>query len=125
MDWHHRREVTRYDPRLKTFTRYAFQNESGFSSVNDVVWDLVFDQTGDLWIGASSGLYRMLPGSGEVELFNHLPNDPTNLVSRAISCIFEDRTGIIWFSGGMEGVNKFRPGNSFLSSNTSRITPTA
>jgi signal transduction histidine kinase/ligand-binding sensor domain-containing protein len=105
--------IHRYDPRQQTFTPYEFHAENGLSSVNDVVWDLNFDQRGDLWIGASSGLYRMMPGSGEVELFNHLPNDPASLVSRSITCVYEDQTGIIWFSGGLDGVNKFRPGNNF------------
>ena len=105
--------INRFDPRLQQFSSYTFHTGSAISAVNDVVWSLEFDQRGDLWIGASSGLYRLQPGSGEVERINHLPNDPANLVSPLISCIYEDKTGILWFAGGLDGVNKFRPGNSF------------
>ncbi|MCD4672443.1 MAG: GAF domain-containing protein [Anaerolineaceae bacterium] len=106
-------EIIRYDPRLKTFTQYQYNTKEDFSSANDVVWDLDFDQNGELWIGASSGLYRMQPATGEVERLNHLPNDLNNLGDRAITCIYEDQAGILWLSGGLEGVNKFKPASSF------------
>jgi len=105
--------INRFDPRRQTFSSYTFHADSEISAVNDVVWDLDFDQRGDLWIGASSGLYRFQPGSGEMERINHLPNDPANLVNPLISCILEDKIGMLWFGGGLQGVNKFHPGNSF------------
>ena len=106
-------EIFRFDSQLEVFSQYDFNEDTDTSFTNDIVWDLKFDQEGDLWIGTNRGLYRMLPTSGEVELLNHLPNDPSNLVDRAVNSIYQDQTGIIWFSGGLDGVNKFRPGNNF------------
>jgi signal transduction histidine kinase/ligand-binding sensor domain-containing protein len=105
--------IQRFDPRLEVISNYEFDAGNELPEANDVVWKLKFDQNDGLWIGASSGLYHMNTSNGETIYYNHLPNDPANLVNRSVTNIYEDRTGIIWFSGGLNGVDKFRPGNSF------------
>jgi len=65
---------------------------------------LIYDSTGNLWVGTANGLNRYEPGRGFVQYFN----DPTfskSLNDNMVVSLYEDRSGILWIGTTPGGVN--------------------
>jgi ligand-binding sensor domain-containing protein len=69
-----------------------FTTEDGLSS--NVVYSIMQDSKGYLWIGTNEGLNRY-DGYG-FKIFRHLPGDTTSLTANAVFSVCEDSQGNIW-----------------------------
>ena len=112
-------ESTAIDTYLKSGNRNALS--SGFleyntdNEVNGVeAWSLYEDQSGDIWFPTEGfGVYR----------YNHQKDQFTNyhkkegLVSGAIQCVHQDKSGNIWL-GGYEGLFKYLPQSNISGKDT-------
>jgi signal transduction histidine kinase len=58
---------------------------------------LLFDQTGRLWIGSSSGGVNILERSGEPAIFRRI-GSAQGLPNDGVNCLLADRAGKIWVS---------------------------
>jgi len=70
------------------------------------VSSLLFDASGNLWVGTDQGLNRFKPGIG----FIHYLNDPTyskSLSKNEVTTLYEDRSGTIWIGTRAGGVNRY------------------
>lgn len=71
---------------------------------NEIIWSLLVDRTGTLWIGTEGGLDRY---SRETDTFIHYRSDEAHpgasLPNNVITCLFEDAAGRIW-AGTREGL---------------------
>ncbi|TXI88012.1 MAG: hypothetical protein E6Q37_00845 [Crocinitomicaceae bacterium] len=68
--------------------------------LNNTLWAIEKDFEGNVWMGAESGLFKMLP-SGKIQVFtveNGIPGEK-------ISTFFRDKNGEIWI-GGSDGLSK-------------------
>ncbi len=84
-----------------------FRNEK-FTSIADVksrVNTLLKDSRGNLWAGTfGGGLYRV-NGNDKIEVFN----EKKGLSNNIVTCIHEDKHGILWI-GTIKGLNRFQDG---------------
>ena len=67
------------------------------------------DSRGDLWVGTLKlGLFRVDGESGEIERFQHDPNDSTSLGSNEVWVLLEDSDGRLWV-GTHGGLDRYDP----------------
>lgn len=65
---------------------------------------------GTLWIGASSGLFRLLRnehGQNQITAFKHDPENPASLSSDDVRPLYFDRAGTLWIGTRGGGLNQF------------------
>jgi signal transduction histidine kinase/ligand-binding sensor domain-containing protein/CheY-like chemotaxis protein len=86
--------LTRYDGyELKV---YKHDPTDPRSIGNQIIWSLLVDRRGTLWIGTEGGLDRY---DRETDSFIHYRPDatrPGSLANNVVTCIFEDAAGKIW-----------------------------
>jgi signal transduction histidine kinase/ligand-binding sensor domain-containing protein/DNA-binding response OmpR family regulator len=103
--------LNRFDPATETFR--VFSKRDGLP--NDVIYGILPDNEGFLWLSTNSGLCRFDPMSFEVRNFTEddgLQGNEFNLGAQ-----FRDRDGVLFF-GGINGLNRFDPAK--LSQNRNR-----
>lgn len=91
-----------FHPETESFTRYG--TKEGFP--NDVVYQMVEDEDGALWLTTNNGLVRFDLTAGAVKVYttaNGLPSDQFNYRSG-----FRDKHGTIYF-GSIDGFVAFNP----------------
>ncbi len=81
-----------------------FSLEQGLSE--SVVWALLQDRAGFLWIGTEDGLNRY--DGIEFTIFKHDPAQPGSLSQNKITALYEDRTGSLWVGTASGGLNRFQ-----------------
>lgn len=67
---------------------------------------MLFDSRGNLWIGTTGSLYRLVGDMKEPSVFVHDPQDRHSMTAGQVNSILEDRSGNIWV-GTAEGLNRF------------------
>lgn len=65
------------------------------------------DKNGDLWIGTENGLLQYRNGSGKPILHVNEKQNDRSLSDDRVTCVMEDRSGIIWIGTFSNGVNMF------------------
>ncbi|MEX2399951.1 MAG: two-component regulator propeller domain-containing protein [Rhodothermales bacterium] len=65
-----------------------------------------------LWIATHGGLYRFHRPSGHFTGYHHNPSDATSLSADLLTCVYTDRTGIVWVCAQEFGVNRFDPASA-------------
>ncbi|MEM9022554.1 MAG: two-component regulator propeller domain-containing protein, partial [Bacteroidota bacterium] len=70
---------------------------------NGVVYDLLEDRQGTVWVASGSGLFSLDPETWDVQAYLPDTTDPNAIRTTYILCAYEDRTGNFWF-GGNSGV---------------------
>lgn len=81
-----------------------FTENDGLS--HNVVWSILQDKTGTLWLGTSEGLSRY-----KGNLFTYF-TAKEGLSNNDIYCLFEDKQGILWMGIEGGGINTY-DGNAF------------
>jgi signal transduction histidine kinase/FixJ family two-component response regulator len=71
---------------------------------SSVVYKIVQDRDGFIWIGTQDGLARY-DGVG-FRVFRHDPADPASLASNDVSTLLIDRAGVLWCGGEGSGLNR-------------------
>jgi len=74
---------------------------------SSLVYKIVQDHEGFLWIGTQDGLARY-DGVG-FRVYRHDPGDPASLASNDVSTLLVDRDGRIWCGGEASGLNRLEP----------------
>lgn len=105
--------LCRFNRRIGKFLPDSF----GLKGVNSIIRG----KAGDLWIGSSGGLHQLIvqpvtPDQlSEVKTNHYSPDlaNPDGLSNVNVSCVFEDKTGILWLATD-NGLNSFdKKRNSF------------
>lgn len=78
-----------------------FLIEDGFASVNSIIRD----RKGFMWFGGTHGLYRY--DGYNFKIFTKKKEN--SLTDNHVTCLFEDKDGIIWIGTMRGGLNKFDP----------------
>ena len=89
-----------------------FTTENGLSS--NVVYSIIQDSKGYLWIGTNEGLNRY-DGYG-FKTFRHIPGDSTSLIANTVFSVCEDSQGNIW-AATLGGLCRF----NYAKNNFTRI----
>lgn len=96
------RGICRFDDKTQQFVRYGMKD--GFT--NDVIYKILEDNEGNLWLSSNSGLMQFNPETGMVRTFtqsNGLPGNQFNCKSG-----YKDKTGKMYF-GCLNGLVAFHP----------------
>ena len=97
--------LDRYERGTGAFRRYEL-----FPALkpNQIVFDVVQDGVGDLWVAIyNGGLVRLDPRTGAVTHYRHDEDDPYSLGSNRILDLYHTRDGALWLGTADGGVNRF------------------
>ncbi len=89
------------------FTRFLNDRTNSGSIPGSEINTILQDKQGFLWVGTSTGLGRMDPGTTKFAVFRN-DNSKNSLSSNGILSVFEDKEGILWI-GTTNGLNRFNP----------------
>ena len=95
----------------------VFRNELDDSTTisYNMVFDLLEDRHGDIWVATESGLNRFNKKTETFTRFYHNQQEPNSILADEISCLAEDKNGTLWV-GTYEGFCKFNRDNETFTS---------
>lgn len=99
--------LDRFDPATGIFKHYRHHTTDTTSLSDNMVWDLLEDHEGKIWVGTVNGLNRFDRITGKFTRFEHNPANGTSLSNSYILSLLEDRTGTLWVGTGNGGLNYF------------------
>jgi len=93
--------LTRYDGyELKVYQHDPLDPDS---IGNKIIWSLLVDRHGVLWIGTEGGLDRYDRASDTFVHYRHDAARPDSIANNVVTCLFEDSSGKIW-AGTRQGL---------------------
>ena len=100
--------IARFHPTLHTFQTFRNSPANTRSLANNVVWAVLTDSKGVLWVGTNAGLSRFNAASGDFTNYFHDPNNPKSLPDNSIYALLEDSHGNLWVAtnGGLARMNR-------------------
>ncbi len=103
--------LSKFDPQNAGLTHFRGDRESKIGLAGRSVWGIYEDRSGALWVGTEGDdgnhLNRIDRSTGDIEHWQHDPNDPTTLGgSGRIFAVYEDYAGEIWVGGDYVGLNR-------------------
>jgi len=101
--------ISMYDERTDNFKRYGL--EHGF--VSDVIYKILEDKKGNLWLSSNSGLMKFNPENNGINVFNTGNGVLSNQFNYKSG--FKDKSGKMYF-GEINGLIAFNP-ESFVRNN--------
>ena len=97
--------LTRFDGSEYVF--YKHNNDlNGIS--NDVIWDILEDDAGNLWLATERGINRFIRKTQTFEHYLSLPHDNTSIRGNIVTFLYKDNQGKIWV-GTNNGLDSFDP----------------
>ncbi len=103
-----------YDEVTQKFISYTYNTKKEELPPNTGIRFIYEDSKGDLWVGIKAfhmalggyGLYRIRQKTGEIKHYQQQPGVLEGLSSNSVTCIYEDRKGILWIGTYGGGLNK-------------------
>jgi len=97
-----------------TFIHYKHDPNNPKSLSDNKVYSIYEDSSGDLWIGTTRGLNKLVPNDNKESPptfihFNNNSDDPSSLSHYIVRTIYEDRSGTLWIGTDGGGLNKLIP----------------
>jgi signal transduction histidine kinase/ligand-binding sensor domain-containing protein/CheY-like chemotaxis protein len=93
--------LTRYDGYELKVHQHDAANPRSIG--NRVIWSLLVDRTGTLWIGTEGGLDRYDRATDSFIHHVHDASRPDSIANNTVTCLFEDAAGTIW-AGTRDGL---------------------
>ncbi len=92
------------------FTRFQNDPKDPTSLCHNIIWDIVEDRSGVLWLGVENGLCRFEPELGQFRSISdrHLDLPSSMGHPERITAVVEDHRGILWL-GSTFGVLRYDP----------------
>lgn len=103
--------LVRYDGYSAKLFRHDVADPDSISA--NLIYDLLLDREGNLWIATVTGVNRFDAASQKFIKYFHDPNNSNSLPSNDVRSILQDKTGKLWFGTAL-GMTIFNPNsNSF------------
>ena len=99
--------LTRINPDIGETRVFTADPDDPDSLSNNLIYDILTDSRGDLWIATNDGLNRYDPQRQAFEIYRHDPDDPTGLSSNTVRILFEDSRNRLWIGTVSGGLNRF------------------
>lgn len=93
--------LNRYDPSRDYFIRYAHNQ----SEKSGIIWDILEDQSGQIWIGDGQGVNLLDEASGHLAPFRYVEGQADTLGNHVVNSLFEGHAGDIWLGLFPSGVD--------------------
>ncbi|QTD49590.1 two-component regulator propeller domain-containing protein [Sulfidibacter corallicola] len=107
--------LNKFNSRHSEFQHIRLLPNTKNTLTNPVVWSILEDHLGFLWIATEKGLNRLDPQTDRYEHFLHDPKDPTSLSDDVVRVVLEDFRNQIWVGTELGGLNRFeRENETFL-----------
>ncbi|MEN8122103.1 MAG: two-component regulator propeller domain-containing protein [Bacteroidota bacterium] len=105
-----------YDKNFKLVKH--FKNEAGVknSLSNNYIYSILFDKTGNLYIGTRKGLNILDPETNTFNIYENDPNNPKALSSPYVTALAESDNGTLWLGTWGSGIYKFNKKNKSFES---------
>jgi PAS domain S-box-containing protein len=95
------------DPATGQAIHYQHQPDEPGSLSSNLVFDLLEDRQGNLWVGTwDGGLNRLDRDTGSFAYYRHDPDDPSSLGGDGVTALYEDRQGRLWVGTRNGGLNR-------------------
>jgi ligand-binding sensor domain-containing protein len=107
--------LSKFDWHTGKFTRYQHQCDIPNIQGENMIWFILGDHAGNLWMGTeASGVVKLDPRTEKFLHYLHDPQNPNSLSDKRIWSGYQDRSGIFWFgtfnerypASGPGGLNK-------------------
>lgn len=113
--------VTRLDLRSGIATDFA-PSESGTGLPSGVVWDVMTDHEGRVWVAMDKGgVARYNPYQSNFDQFRHDPFDEKTLLSDTVKVIYQDQQRNYWFAHFPGGLSRYHVSRNQFSNWYHRI----
>ncbi len=96
--------VVLYDPESGEAERLEHDPEDPESLVDGIVWALLADREGGLWIGTDRGLDRLDPEGGRLVHHRSRLAGPEGLADAFVQTLYQTRNGEIWIGTDLAGL---------------------
>ena len=110
----------RYNPTTKELKQYHYINKDNFTLSDNLVFSVLADSKGRIWVGTNNGLNLLKPNEEEFKIYKRIPGDRTQLASNTARLLFEDSKGRIWISLTGGGLAIYNETNDSFKSITER-----
>lgn len=97
------------------FTHYRNDLEDPTAVAGEIIWSILQDNTGRLWMGTNDGLSLFRPESNDFKNYRHDPEDPTSLSNDHVVVMVQDTADRLWL-GTQGGLNLFDPSTGGFTS---------
>ncbi len=97
-----------FDPHTGKVLKHYGNTNGDFQNGTDVVFTIVEDREGQLWIASAYGAFRFNPEKEEFTRFRNIPGDTTSLSADMTFDVFVDSYGRIW-AATSDGLNLYQP----------------
>ncbi len=97
-----------FDPTTETFIYYRSNEKDATGLLPGIVRDLVVGRKGEIWISSTNGLSRMDPKTAQFTHY-HPPYRTADEYVHDLTCVHEDKQGMIWAGSRNGGLNHFDP----------------
>jgi len=105
-----RKGLSVLDPETESFTNYNHDSADPLSLIDDAVWSLMEDETGNVWIATYTGEINIYyPGILNFTNIGERVGNNIGLNKKIASAIVEDNDGGLWiatFGGGLNYINR-------------------
>ncbi len=109
------RGLNKFDRVTEIFKRYDFSTDGSKGLRGGMVFAILRDKSGYLWIGSDRGLNKLSKSKEEFTFYIHDPDDPHSISHNSVSTILEDKLGFLWIGTHGGGLNRFdRKTESFV-----------
>jgi diguanylate cyclase (GGDEF)-like protein len=100
--------LARYDLAADRFVPVPLRNGAGAAVC---VWSIAADKAGGVWVGTSTGVFRLDAAGRVIGSLHHRDGDADSLPQDRVESVLLDRQGVLWVGGGF-GVARGRAGNT-------------
>ena len=99
--------VDKWDKAIGKFENYRIETNDANSITDNLVYSILQDREGYIWIGTNNGLNRFDPENESFKNFFNDPDDINSLSNNTARILLEDSKGRIWIGTTSGGVNVF------------------
>jgi|GEM_PF-4237275 len=99
------RGVFRIEPETSIFTPFPLDSVSAVNHEEIIVYQILDDEKGSIWLASNQGLVRFDQASGKLTSLPCLPDDSRTLSGKNIICLLKTRDGFLWIGTDGAGFN--------------------
>ena len=113
--------LNRIDHQTGVVDRIPLNQSSNGENSDKVLWSLLEDDLGNLWIGSmSNGIFRLDSSRSHLQYFRFDPKNSNSLSRNEVLTLFQDSGGRIWVGTFGGGLNLFQPSSQTFTNYRSR-----